>query len=93
MKLGLVVVAGDQKRKVVVHFADFVKFEETFNVPMSSIESNLQTRHLAWFAWHSEKRAGKTTLDFDGWCATVDGILLDSEDEKLGPLESTPPTG
>jgi len=93
MKIALQVVTKDGKRKVVCEFADFVKFEEVHNISMANIESNLKTRDLAWFAWHSEKRRKITTLDFDAWCETVDGINIDSEDEKLVPLESSQPTG
>ncbi len=93
MKIALVVITPTERRKVVCEFADFVKYEEVHNVSMASIESNLRTRDLAWFAWHSEKRRKTTTLDFDAWCETIEGISIDTEDEKLGPLESSQPTG
>lgn len=93
MKIALVVTTATERRKVVCEFADFIKYEEVHNVSMANIESNLKTRDLAWFAWHSEKRRKVTTLDFESWCETVEGISIDTEDEKLGPLESTQATG
>lgn len=93
MKIALVVITPTERRKVVCEFADFVKYEEVHNVSMATIESNLKTRDLAWFAWHSEKRRGTTPLDFESWCGTVEGISIDTEDEKLGPLESSQAIG
>lgn len=93
MKIALVVKTAQGDRKAVCEFADFIKYEEVHNVSMATIETNLRTRDLAWFAWHSEKRRKVTTLDFDAWCETVEAISIDTEDEKLGPLESNQPTG
>ena len=93
MKIALVVNTATEQRKVVCEFADFVKYEEVHNVSMASIETSLRTRDLAWFAWHSEKRRKITTLDFDAWCETVESISIDTEDDKLVPLESSQPTG
>jgi hypothetical protein len=30
--------------------------------------------HLYWLAWHAEKRMKATTLEFDAWLETIEGI-------------------
>lgn len=93
MKIALIVRTATGPRKALCEFADFVKYEEVHNISMANIESNLKTRDLAWFAWHSEKRRKLTTVDFDAWCETIDGIDIDTGEETIVPLESSQPTG
>lgn len=94
MKLVLVVFdADDKERQCVAEFVDFVKYEEHHNVSMSKVEQDIKVRDLAWLAWHSEKRRGNTSLDFDNWLATVSNISLDTGEGRIVPLEKTPPIG
>jgi hypothetical protein len=93
MKIALIVRTTTESRKALCEFADFVKYEEVHNVSMANIETNLKTRDLAWFAWHSEKRRKVTALNFDDWCGTIEGIDIDTGEEPIVPLGSSQPTG
>ena len=94
MKLALYIHAHDGgERECLAEFVDFVKYEEQHNVSMSKVEQDIKIRDLAWLAWHSEKRRGKPTLDFDKWLETIANIGVDSEAGRIVPLEKTPPTG
>lgn len=94
MKIAIKVGGTDgSTRRSVAEFADFCKFEEHHNISMARVEDNLKVRDLAWLAWHSEKRRQVTALDFDTWLGTIESLSLDTEDEKLVPLESNHPIG
>jgi hypothetical protein len=53
---------------------DQVKFESEFDVSLSSLATSAKMTHLYWLAWHAEKRMKATTLEFDAWLETIDGI-------------------
>jgi len=65
-------------------FPDFVAFERTWNRSVAKLENELRLTDIAWLAWHSEKRRGLTTDQFDpNWINTVE-IVEPREDEDDG---------
>lgn len=71
-------------------FADFVAFERTWNRSVAKFEEELRLTDLAWLAWHSEKRRGKTQDPFDPiWLNTVEIVEPRDmpEDEAPSPLD------
>lgn len=63
-------------------FPDFVAFERTWNRSVAKLENELRLTDLAWLAWHSEKRRGLTTDQFDpNWINTVE--LVEPRDDEV----------
>jgi hypothetical protein len=93
MKMTLKVKFNDGVEKdVLVKFADFVSFERIWSRSVAKFESELRLTDLAWLAWSSESRAGKTAKKFDpDWLETVETIepISDEAGTPL-PLESNP---
>lgn len=71
---------GDVVKDVTALPIDQVKFEEHFNISLTSLGDKPQITYLYWLAWHSEKRTKATDLDFDAWLETIEG--LGSVEEK-----------
>lgn len=68
-------------------FPDFVAFERTWNRSVAKLENELRLTDLAWLAWHSEKRRGLTTDQFDpNWINTVE--LVEPREEEIVGVES-----
>lgn len=59
---------------VIVSAPDLVAFERNFNVSMAVFASDSRIEHILWIAWHTLKRHGKTTQEFDPWMETVDQV-------------------
>jgi hypothetical protein len=93
MKIALLVHSDSGDRVSVAEFADFCEYEEVHNISMAKIEDDLKIRDLGWLAWCSEKRRGKTELDFNAWRQQVTGVSITTEEAKIGPLERTQPIG
>jgi hypothetical protein len=84
------------KKDIDAVFPDFVSFERTWNRSVTQFEKNLRLTDLAWLAWHAEKRANKTAIQFDPeWIGTVAEITVRDESDAEGetPLPKDQPTG
>lgn len=94
MKLAIVIARNDgTEDKILAEFADFIKYEEVHNIGLDKLMNNLRVRDIAWLAWHSEVRRKKTSLSWDEWPTTVEGVIIDTEADKIVPLERTQPIG
>ena len=80
-------------RRVTAEAQDLVAFEREFNKSVASFHENVFLTDLFWLAWHAEKRANQTTLEFDPWIATLDEIGVSEEATELVPLEISQPIG
>lgn len=70
---------------------DLVAFEDTFDRSLANFETEMRYRDVCWLAWTSQRRQGKTGLDFGAWLETVDGVELRDATEPV-PLEQTATT-
>jgi hypothetical protein len=93
MKIALKVTFnnGEQVKADAV-FADFVAFERTWNRSIAKLEEELRLTDIAWLAWHSEKRRGRTQEAFDPiWLNNVETVEIDEDEaessEVTAPLE------
>lgn len=69
-------------------FPDFIAFEKERRKSVVKFEAEMQLTDLAWLAWHSEKRTGRTSLKFEpDWVSTVQQVEARVEEETV-PLES-----
>ena len=94
MKLAILVVKNDGvEEQVVAEFADFIKYEEVHNIALDELMKRLRVRDIAWLAWASELRRKKTTLTWDEWPSTIQGVIVSDEADTIVPLESTQPIG
>jgi hypothetical protein len=80
-------------RRVTAEAQDLVAFEREFNKSVASFQENVFLTDLFWLAWHAEKRAGQTTLEFDPWIATLSEIGVSEEPAEIVPLEISQPIG
>lgn len=93
MNVALTVEYSDGSGVVVDATApDLIAFERNFDKPFTVFADQLRLEYLAWLAWHSVKRTGKTTEDFDTWVEKVGSIALGEAVDPV-PLESKAPTG
>jgi hypothetical protein len=75
-------------------FADFVAFERTWNRSVAKLEEELRLTDIAWLAWHSEKRRGKTTEPFDpAWLNLVETVEIAEDETGENPLDSAQSIG
>jgi hypothetical protein len=75
MKINLQLTFNDGKSKdIVANAADMVAFEEKYEKSVQSLASDPRMSYLFWLAWHSEKRRGETTLEFDKWLETIEMV-------------------
>lgn len=94
MKLAIVVAHKDGKQEsVMAEFADFIKYEEVHNIGLDRLMDNLRVRDIAWLAWTAKRRKKETDLSWEEWPTTIEGVIIDTEAEKLVPLESSQPIG
>lgn len=64
----------DEPKDVICNPSDMVKLEERFDISIASLESNIKITHLLFLAWASESRTKATTLAFEEWVDTVEGV-------------------
>lgn len=62
---------------------DLVAFEDKFQRSVARLEHEMKLTDLLFIAWHSLKRQGQTTNDFDTWLDDVEGIQPSDDDPKL----------
>lgn len=83
MRFNLVIQFADgTKKEITASAADLVAFEDKFNVSIGSLASSQRLGHLLFLAWHSEFRRKATTLDYDKWLDTVEGVGETETDPK-----------
>lgn len=69
-----------QSEDVDAIFIDFISYERDRKKSVVQFDKNLTLTDLAWLAWHSVKRNGKTDLAFDpAWLATVETVEVREE--------------
>lgn len=75
MKINLRVSFNDETVVEVSATArDLVAFEEKFNKPVTSLETDFRITDMLWIAWHWLNRTQKTTKQFEEWCDDVNAI-------------------
>lgn len=84
MKIKLEVEYTDStKVEVVCSAPDIVKFEEKFDIAITTAATSMKLTHLLYLAYASVSRNKQTDLDFDKWTETVEGIgAVDSPKSK-----------
>lgn len=70
------------KKTIVANAADMVAFEDKFDISVGRLSGEPRMGWMLYLAWHSEKRTGATTLDFDKWLETVDQVGGSDTDPK-----------
>lgn len=75
MKINLQVKFVDGSDKVIIaNAADLVAFESKYDMSVARLEKDVKLTHLLFLAWHAEKRTKATTLEFDTWVESVEGV-------------------
>lgn len=54
--------------------ADLIAFETKFDLSVARLEKEVRFTHLAFLAYASLQRTGKTTEEFDEWAKKVAGV-------------------
>jgi len=68
--------------------------ERTWNRSVAKLEEELRLTDIAWLAWHSEKRRGKTTEPFDpAWLNLVETVEIAEDEAGENPLDSAQSIG
>lgn len=83
---------GKASEDVVVGFADFCSFEETYNRSIAKLEQDLRLNDLGWLAWNVQKRTKKTSQEYAKWREAVSSVMPVGDDD-MPPLESSPLIG
>lgn len=75
MKIALEVVDNSGKKEEVVCTAsDILKFEDTYNISIVRLDTEMKMTHLLFLAHASLTRQGKTNLEFKTWVDTIETI-------------------
>ena len=75
MKINLQLTFNDGVTKsIVANAADMVAFEEKYEKSVQTLSSDPRMSYMFFLAWHSEKRTGGTTLDFNKWLETIEMV-------------------
>jgi hypothetical protein len=83
MRINLeVTFVGGVSKTVTANAADMVAFENKYNLSIASLSKDAKMSHLLYLAYASEKRTGGTTLDFEKWLETIEGIGASDRDPK-----------
>jgi hypothetical protein len=83
MRINLSVTLADGKKEDVVCTApDLVRFEDKFNVSVAKLENEMKLTHLFFLAHASLTRTKRTTLSFEDWLDTIEGIAPSEADPK-----------
>jgi hypothetical protein len=72
----------DETKDLICNPSDMVKLEERYNISIASLENNIKITHLLFLAWASESRTKATTLSFEEWVDTVEGVSPSEEQKK-----------
>jgi len=80
--IALNVVFTDGKEQVVEAVAaDLIAFESHFDLSVAKLAQDVRLTHLFFLAWHSQKRTGATSDDFDTWVGSV-SIVSQAAEKK-----------
>jgi hypothetical protein len=80
--IALNVVFTDGKEQVVEAVAaDLIAFESHFDLSVAKLAQDVRLTHLFFLAWHSLKRTGATSDDFDTWVGSV-SIVSQAAEKK-----------
>lgn len=83
MRLNLQVNFEDNTSKdVTCNAADFVAFEDKFNVSIAALGVETKLSYLLFLAWHSDKRTKGTDKPFDVWLENVTSVGDSGKDPK-----------
>jgi hypothetical protein len=83
MRLNLQVNFEDETVKdVTCNAADFVAFEDKFNVSIAALGVETKLSYLLFLAWHSEKRTKGTDKPFEAWLNNVTSVGDSGKDPK-----------
>jgi hypothetical protein len=83
MRMNLAIEMTDgTTQEVTAGASDIVKFEEKFDISISKLEKEMKITHLFFLAHSALKRQGKTTLEFDAWLETIEGIGASAQNPK-----------
>lgn len=78
LAINLRVTFGDgAEREVTARTSDFVAFESHFDKSFQVIQAEQRLTYLLFLAWHADKRAGDTELEFEPWADTVQMVTAD----------------
>lgn len=95
MRIRLQVEYLDGEPAVVEALAgDICRFEDHFEIAISSLGQNVRMKHLAYLAWLACKRTNPQVAEFDTWLDTV-AVIQDvpAGEDTIPPLGSSQPTG
>ena len=70
---------------------DLIRFEREFE--RNAARDDLRYTDLAFLAYSSLHRQGKTALDFDAWANTIEEVAGRPGEAEIVPLETTASTG
>ncbi len=83
MKLNLQITYQDGKSKdVTCNAADFVAFEDKYNVSIGILGTESKLSYLLFLAWNSERRTGSTSETFEKWLENVASVGDSDVDPK-----------
>lgn len=83
MKLNLQITYNDGTSKdVTCNAADFVAFEDKFNVSIAALGNETKLSYLLFLAFNSERRSGATTESFEKWLENVASVGDSGVDPK-----------
>lgn len=71
---------------------DLVAFEQAYDRSVAKFQTELRMTDILFLAWHSLKRKGKTSAEFDDWLNTVDDFQMEGATE-VPPSETPASTG
>ena len=83
MKLNLQVTYNDGTAKdITCNAADFVAFEDKYNVSIGTLGTETKLSYLLFLAWNSERRTGATKDTFELWLEDVASVGDSGVDPK-----------
>jgi hypothetical protein len=79
LALNLVVTLDDDTTKTFTcRTAEFIKFEEKFDMSFAKLKDDPRLTYLCYLAWLAAKRVEPVTVEFDAWAESVKNIEADS---------------
>lgn len=76
----LVNYADGTSKSVSTNPADIVALESKFEISIARLSTDFKMTYLYFLAWHIESRTKQSSLDFEAWLETIEGV--ESEDPK-----------
>jgi hypothetical protein len=73
--IDLEITTAEGTKKVTVGPADLIRFERKYDVGVTQFDAGtLRFEWLAFLAWSVLKRQGDTTVEFDAWIDSLEGL-------------------